>query len=189
MTGDEAQPPYSAAERAELFSIARAQRTAWRRRSALGLIGLGMGAGLRAGEIVAARRGDVVSSPLGVELHVAGELSRVVPVVGEAAHVLRRLSRGDGDEHLFHPEEANRSYANFVNDFCRHVVHDPSSPKLSVASLRSSFVCDHLSAGTKLAELLALAGIVEVESLLYYSRQVEGAPHSKALLRRALATQ
>jgi integrase len=186
--GSRAQPPYSAAEGAELFVIARAQRTAWRRRSALALVALGMGGGLRAGEIVAARRCDVVVSASGVELHVAGELSRIVPVVGEAAQVLGRLSRGDAALHLFHPEEADRSYANFVNDFCRHVVHDPSSPKLSVARLRSSFVCEHLSAGTKLAELLALTGIHEVESLLYYSRHVEGAPHSKAGLRRALAS-
>jgi hypothetical protein len=137
---------------------------------------------------VAARRGDVVSSSIGVEIAVSGELSRVVAVVGEAAHVLRRLSRGEPGVHLFHPEEANRSYANFVNDFCRHVVHDPSSPKLSVARLRSSFVCDHLSGGTGLRELLALTGISEVESLLYYSCQVNGAPHSKAALRRALAS-
>jgi integrase len=185
--GSVAQAPYSAAERAEVFSIARAQRTAWRRRSALAVVGLGMGAGLRAGEIVAARRGDVVVSASGVRLVVPGELSRVVPVTGEAALVLRRLSRGDAGEHLFHPEEADRSYANFVNDFCRHVVSDPSSPKLSVARLRSSFVCDHLAAGTRLAELLSITGISEVESLLYYSRHVEGAPQSKAALRRALA--
>jgi hypothetical protein len=33
----------------------------------------------------------------------------------------------------------------------------------------------YLAAGTGLAELLQLTGIVEVESLLYYSRGVEGA--------------
>ena len=185
--GSRAQPPYSAAERAELFSIARAQRTAWRSRSSCAVISLGMGGGLRAREIVAARRSDVVVSSSGVELHVPGELSRVVPVVGEAALVLRRLSRGDGGEHLFHPEEADRSSANFVNGFCRRLVADPCSPKLSVARLRSSFVCDHLSSGTKLAELLALTGIAEVESLVYYSGHVKGAPQTKAALRQALA--
>ncbi len=184
--GSRAALRYSVSERAELFSIARAQPASWRRRSALALIGLGMGAGLRAGEIVAARRGDVVVSASGVQVQVSGQLSRVVAVSGELAGVLRRLSRGDGGEHLFHPEEANRSYANFVNDFCRHLVADPSSPKLSVARLRSSFVCDHLSAGTGLSQLLQITGIAEVESLLYYSRQVAVAPQSKAALRRAL---
>jgi integrase len=120
---------------------------------------------MRAREIVAARRSDVLFSSLGVEIHVSGELSRVVSVKGEAAHVLRRLCRGEGAEHLFHPEQADRSYPNFVNDFCRNVVADPCAPKLSVARLRSSFVCDHLSAGTRLTELLQLTGIVEVESL------------------------
>src|SRR5271155_3533018 len=108
--GSRAKAPSSTPERAELFSMARAQRALWRRRSALLIICLGMGAGLRTDEIVAARRGDVVVSPLGVQMHVSGELSRVVPVQGEAARVLRQLSRGDRDEHLFHPEEADRSY-------------------------------------------------------------------------------
>ena len=65
--------------------------------------------------------------------------------------------------------------------------NDPSSPYLSVAQLRSSFVCDHLEKATPLAELLCLTGIVEVESLIYYSRHVTGAPQSKAALRQALA--
>jgi integrase len=148
-----------------------------------------MGAGLRAGEIVALRGDNVVSFDRGVEVDVGGSLPRVVPVVGEAAAVLRRLSPVVGTGHLFHPEEADRSYANFVNDFCRHVVGDSGSPKLSVARLRSSFVCDHLSGGTRLSELLELTGIVEVESLLYYARHVEKAPHSKAALRAVLARE
>jgi hypothetical protein len=73
-------------------------------------------------------------------------------VIGEAAVVLRRLSRGAGDEHLFHPEEADRS-------------------------------C------TRLSELLRVTGILEVESLLYYSRRVESAPQSKAALRALLQSQ
>jgi integrase len=107
--GSRAAPSYSSSERAELFSIAGSQKSTWRRHSALALICLGMGAGLRAGEIVAARGRDVVVSALGVEVHVGGELSRVVPVHGEAALALRRLVRGELTEHLFHPEEADRS--------------------------------------------------------------------------------
>jgi integrase len=187
--GSRASLPYSAAERAELFSIASSQHSAWRRQSALALIALSMGGGLRAREVVAARRGDVSVSPAGVEIHLSGELSRVVAVCGEPAGILCHLCRGEPTEHLFHPEEADRSYANFVNDFCRHVVADPSSPRLTVARLRSSFVCDHLSGGMALAELLSVTGVVEVESLAYYSCHVEGAPSSKAGLRHLLAAQ
>jgi integrase len=184
--GSRAKPPYSGKERGELYCIARAQRSDWRSRSALALICLGLGAGLRTGEIVAARRRDVVAAADGVEVHVCGRLARTVAVAGEAASVLARLVGGDGDEYLFHPEEAERSYANFVNDFCAHLVCDPSAPHLVVGRLRSSYICDHLASGTPLSELLELTGIAEVESLLRYARLLPGAPQSKAALRAAL---
>jgi integrase len=180
-----AKPPYTQAERTELYCIARSQRADWRSRSALALICLGMGAGLKTGEIVAARCSDVVSSGSSVELHVGGRLARVVPLTGEAASVLACLC-GGGGEHLFHPREAERSYPNFVNDFCAHLVCDPSAPRLVVGRLRASYICDHLALRTPLSELLALTGIVEVESLLRYARLVPGAPQSKAALRAAL---
>jgi len=184
--GSSAHRPYDPAERAELWSVARSQATWSRRHSAGAVISLAMGAGLRTCEVVAARRGDVLCSASGVQVRVRGDLERSVPVVGEAARWLRRNCRGLGDDYLFHPEEANRGYHNFVNDFCRRVTRDPSSPYLSVARLRSSFVCDHLEKRTQLAELLGLTGIVEVESLIYYSRHVTSAPQSKAALRFAL---
>ena len=148
---------------------------------------LGLGAGLRAGEIVAARGGAVVRSPSGVSLTVRSGLRHVVAVEARAAAGLARLAAAVGEGPLFHPGESGRSYPNFVNDFCRRLVFDPGAPRLTVARARSSFVCDHLSAGTGLAEPLSLTGIAEVESLLYYSRHSTGAPQSKAALRRALA--
>ena len=42
---------------------------------------------------------------------------------------------------------------------------------------------------TRLSELLRVTGILEVESLLYYSRRVESAPQSKAALRALLQSQ
>jgi integrase len=185
--GSRAQAPYDSCERAELWSIACCQPTPFRRHSAAALISLAMGAGLRTCEIVAARRGDIFSSGAGVQVGVRGDRDRIVAVDGRAADWLRRNSRGSGEDYLFHPEEANRGYHNFVNNFCRRLTRDLSSPYLSVARLRSSFVCDHLESATALSELLGLTGIVEVESLIYYSRHVLGAPQSKAALRRALA--
>jgi integrase len=185
--GSRAAPPYRGQDRAELYAIARAQPICWRARSALVLICLSMGAGLRAGEVARARHSDVVISGKAVSIHVGGEHPRVVPVLGEEALVLGRLVGGTGGDHLFHPGEADRGYANFVNDFCRSLKRDPAAPKLTVSRLRSSFVCDHLSAGTSLSVLLELTGIIEVESLIYYSRLVRSAPQSKAALRAALA--
>ena len=64
---------------------------------------------------------------------------------------------------------------------------DPGAPSLSVARCRSSYICDRLAAGTPLAGVLVTTGIGEVESLLRYALLVEGAAHTKAGLRRALA--
>ena len=57
--GARAPAPYSPAERAELAAVAAAQRDPARRSSALALVVLGIGAGLRPGELVALRGGDV----------------------------------------------------------------------------------------------------------------------------------
>jgi len=183
--GSVAKPAYSAAERAELWQIAHSQRRGWRRHSAQCLIALSMGAGLRAGEVVAARREDLDLATGTVR--VRGDLARTVPLDAECRAVLGGLSFGEG--FLFHPEQAERSYPNFVNDFCLNLTADPAAVHLCVARLRASYVCGHLAAGTPLSRILTLTGIKEVESLLYYSRQVKGAPHSKSALRRALAAE
>jgi hypothetical protein len=105
------------------------------------------------------------------------------------AELLAQVARDTPGEHLFHPQEADRSYPNFVNDFCRQLVADPAAVKLSANRCRSSFICDHLAAGTPLSVLLEMSGIKEVESLLRYAVHVKDAPHSKAALRRQLATE
>ena len=101
--------------------------------------------------------------------------------------LLAQVTRDAPGDHLFHPQEAERSYPNFVNDFCRYLVRDPGEATLSANRCRASFICDHLGEGTDLSVLLEMAGIKEVESLLRYARLVPGAPQSKAALRAALA--
>ena len=80
------------------------------------------------------------------------------------------------------PARPDRGYKNFVTSFARGLVADPAAPRLTVRRARSSFICDHLAAGTPLAELLAITGICEAESLARYARHAGGAP-SKAVLR------
>jgi integrase len=184
--GSRALAPYSRAERAELRSVARLQRALWRRESALSFLALGIGAGLRAGEIAAARGSDVVVRSKGVFLRVGGPSERTVCVSGPYSELLVSRTRGTTDEFLFHPKDADRSYPNFINDFCRNLVADPASPKLNSSRCRSSFICDHLSKNTPLRVVLELSGIAEVESLLRYARYVSAAPQSKAQLREQL---
>ena len=186
--GSRAPAPYDARERAQLYSVASSQGRPWRRYSAMMLLTLGIGAGLRTSELVAARGRDVTIDPTGVTLHVRGARRRVVTLRGDEAAALGDLV-GRKSDYLFHPEPATRSYPNFVNDFCRQLVAGPDVTRLSTSRARSSYICDHLTSGTRLSALLEATGLVEVESLARYARHVPSAPHSKAALRRQLASE
>lgn len=187
--GAQAATSYSAQERSELWSMVSSQRTRSRRHSALALVALGLGAGLRPREIISARASDVRRRSGKVFVAVSGHDRRRVAVAPLNAAVLVELAKGVGEGFVFHPEPADRSYPNFINVFCHKLVRDPDAPLLCTRRLRSSFICDHLAHATRLSVLLEQAGIKEVESLLRYCRYVEGAPQSKAALRMKLAEQ
>ena len=185
--GSLAPPPYSLAERAELWATARSQQSPWRRHSALALVCCGMGAGLRARELVSVRGGDVRREEGTTIVSVGDGLGRLVPVFAPYDVVLDELScLAPRSEHLFRPGPADRSYKNFVNDFCAKLVRDPSSPTVSVLRCRSSFICDHLAQKTPLWLLVATSGLEGVESLRRHGVYVQGVPRTNAGLRRAL---
>ncbi len=86
------------------------------------------------------------------------------------------------------PAPADRGYKNFVTNFAWALAADPAAPRLTMSRGRSSFICDHLAAGTPLREVLAITGICQAESLARYAAHVGGAP-SKAVLRAWDKTQ
>jgi integrase len=180
--GAKAPPPYSPAERAELAAVAAAQRDPAKRASALTLVVFGIGAGLRSGELASLRGSDVACRGRRVTVRVSGPAVRVVPVTPAYAGRAAGLARGAGEGHLFRPGPADRGYKNFVTNFARTLVADPGAPRLGASRCRSSFICDHLAAGTPLRELLAITGIRQAESLARHGRHVDSAP-SKAVLR------
>jgi integrase len=180
--GAKAPAPYSPAGRAELAAVAAAQRDPAKRASALAMVVFGVGAGLRPGELAALRSGDVSRRGRQVTVRVSGPAARVVPVTPGWAGRAAGLACGAGNAHLFRPGPASRGYKNFVTNFARTLTADPAAPRLGVSRCRSSFICDHLAAGTPLDELLAITGICQAESLARYARHVDGAP-SKAVLR------
>jgi integrase len=179
--GARAPAPYSPAERAGLAAMAAAQRDPARGASALALVVFGIGAGLRPGELVALRGSDVIRHGRRVSVHVSGPAARVVPVTAGYAGRAAGLAAGAGDGHLFRPGPADRGYKNFVTNFTRTLVADPAAPGLGLSRCRSSFICGHLAAGTPVAELLAITGICQAESLARYARHVDGAPPKAAL--------
>ena len=181
--GAKAPPPYAPGERADLAAAARARRDPAKRSSALAMAVSGVGAGLRAGELAVLRGRDVTRGGGRVVVRVIAGRGRAVPVApaypGRAAGLARRA----GDGVVFGPGPADRRDKNFVNGFGRCLAGDPDAPPLSMSRARSSFICDHLAAGTPLRTLLAVTGILEVESLARYARHVPGMTGSKAALR------
>lgn len=182
--GAKAPAPYSAAGRADLAAVARAQRGPAKRSSALAMVVFGIGAGLRPGELAALHGSNVVRRGGRVAVQVTGgPVPRVVPVAPRYAGRALALGRAAGGEFVFCPGPAGRAYKNFVNVFAARLARDPGAPALSMSRARSSFLCDHLAAGTPLPVLLAMAGIAEAESLARYARHVPGVTSSKAALR------
>jgi len=180
--GAKAPAPYSPTERAELAAVADAQRDPARRASALAVVVFGIGAGLRPGELVALRGSDVSRRGRRVMVRVSGPAARAVPVAAPYAGRASGLAASTGNAHLFRPGPADRDYKNFVTNFARTLTADPAAPRLTLGRCRSSFICDHIAAGTPLRELLAITGICQAESLARYARHVGGAP-AKAVLR------
>lgn len=180
--GAKPPPPYSPAERAELAAIAAAQRDPAKRAAALAIVVFGIGAGLRPGELVALRGSDVHRRGCQVVVEAGGRAARVVPVASRYAGRAAGLARRAGGWFVFRPGPADRRYKNFVTNFAASLAADPAAPRLTVSRCRSSFICDHLAAGTPLGRLLAITGICQAESLARYSRHLQAAP-SKAALR------
>src|SRR5271169_1965265 len=181
--GARAPAPYSPGERAELAALAAAQRDPARRSSALAMVVFGIGAGLRPGELVTLRGGDVFRHGRQVMVQVGGPSARVVPVTSRYAGRAGELARRAGGGFVFRPGPAERGYKNFVTNFARNLAADPAAPGLSMRRARSSFVCDHLAAGTPVPVLLAVTGIAEAGSLARYARHVPGVSSSKGALR------
>ncbi len=98
------------------------------------------------------------------------------------------LARLPGSGFVFRPGPADRGYNNFVTGFAGGLVAEPAAPRLRVSRCRASFICGHLAAGTPLAELLAITGIREAESLARSARHADGTP-AKAVLRAWDKTQ
>ena len=157
--GSPAKAPYGAEERAELLSVAASQRLA---------VAAGVGAyvlgprhrGRAASRRAGGRNGDdVMDQTRGVSVRVGGAGGRTVPVSAMYAKTLARQVKHVGPGYLFCPGGADRAYKNFVNNFCYSLDADPAAPRLSSGRARSSFICDHLAAGTPLRALLYISGV------------------------------
>ena len=121
--------PTAPEERAELSAMAACQRSAWRRSSAVAALALGIGAGLRAGELAAATGDDVIVSPSGVAVRVATRAGRVVPVAPPYARALASLAKGVGAGLPFLPWPGRPGLQELRQQLLLHNASRPRRPQ------------------------------------------------------------
>ena len=176
-----APAPYGERDRAALWSRANHQASRARTANATVLLAGMMGAGLRPRELAHLRASGVLRSNGRVIVRVEAD-GRLVPLEEPSSSVLSALS-SERRDYLFRPGAAVRDTKNLVGEVASSLVGDPDEVALSSGRCRSTFLCAHLAGDTPLRELCAMAGIIDVGSLLRYARHVAGAPQSKAQLR------
>ncbi|TFC18606.1 hypothetical protein E3O19_04355 [Cryobacterium algoritolerans] len=160
--------PYSGQEIIALKSWAIAQSTAQRKWNAEALLSLGLGAGLAGREIINLTVADIRSDDCGVVVAVRGERPRQVPVLREWERALIVGMRPEGGSWLFHEnrESANR---NLITDF---VSRSTGKIQLQTRRMHSTWIVQHLEAGTPLVPLMRAAGLASPEALVRFLRFV-----------------
>lgn len=155
--------PYTIAEVASLRSWALRQGRASRRQDALTLLALGLGAGLATREILTVRVTDLEWDGEALFISVWNGRARTVPVHARWVEPLVRLLDDDDlDRWAFRPGRLGVRGAQ-VTDF----LHRGQQTELDVrpARMRTTWLINHLAAGTPPAKLLEIAGLVNLAAL------------------------
>jgi len=175
------RPPYTPQELALLEMDARAQPTHDKRRTAMGFIALGAGAGLDGRWVTRVRGSDVTRTGDAVLVHVGEPRARAVPVLARSEDLVLALAEAAGDGFIIHRSTEHR---NRTNKLAASLARGPDHPVLSVPRLRSTWIVEHLRRGTRLPELLAAAGPTKIESIDDLLQYVE--PLDETLATRLL---
>lgn len=155
--------PYAPDEISWLWYIARNQPTVGRRRAAVALMALGHGAGLQARELAAVTAAHLTwTDDGGVTVDVPGPRSRAVPVLSEGVDDLRWLAADFPDRRLFADISPSRTAASNV---IYQLAVPPRAPRFHTPRLRSTWMVTLLTAGIRLSELVALAGVTSTKNL------------------------
>ncbi|WP_251449378.1 hypothetical protein [Microbacterium sp. Marseille-Q6648] len=152
----EPTPPYTIAEVASLRSWALRQGRPSRRRDALVLLALGLGAGLATRELLAVRGTDLEWRSGILHVAVWESRARLVPVLPHWTAPLIDSLDDERDRWVFRPGRQGVRGAQ-VTDF----LHRGQQTDLDVrpARMRTTWLLTHLLAGTAPQELLQIAGL------------------------------
>jgi hypothetical protein len=148
--------PYTSDELDLLCSDGRHQATPGRRRAVRGLIALGAGAGLDGRWATRVKAQDVVVDRTKTLLRVGSPSPRTVPVLAHWEDEVAEMAAMAGKEFLVGGYSVSR---NRASELLSRLEVPPGHLRLSLARLRSTWLCWHLGAGTRLPELVAAAGL------------------------------
>ena len=156
--------PYSLEEVTALDAWCRGLATERFRDNALGIVALGLGAGLTSQEMSRLVGTDVVADPEGVVVSVIGRTARIVPVVERWANVVGQRAAVGPRPFLF-PERTKISRHQLPNFMERCATGD--APELNTIRLRITWIVNQLSAGTHIAVVAEAAGVAASQIVKY----------------------
>lgn len=136
--------------------------------NAMRLLALGLGGGLFGAEIGRVRNGDIVEQSGVLAIRVGGLRQRLVPVLSDWRAPLQSFRLAPSGGWVFR-EGRDTNNRNLVTDF---VGRHPCPVELHAGRMRTTWIVHHLSIGTPLAVLLAIAGLRKAEGLDRYLRFV-----------------
>ena len=175
--------PYSPAEVVALRSWAYGQNSTYRRVNCNVLLGLGLGAGLSAAEVIGVQAGHVHIDPDGLLVEVVGPRARSVPVLAEWESPLAEvaISAMRPDMYVFRPTR-QKSHKNLIANFVDKT--SPGQVRANAQRMRSTWLVTQLTAGSPPRALVEAAGVDSLEALTRFLRFVPDVDPTTA--RRAL---
>lgn len=167
------RPPYTAAEVEGFWRAADAQRTPHRIRVATVILTLGLGAGLKAGEMLSINSADHVRiHPADPRLMVIMLPDRTVPVVATYTDRLRELCRRHPEGPLIGHYKAHAKYP--LGNVRANLEFPDWLPAFRPATLRTTWMATVLSQDLRISEFMHIAGTVSAKSLEAIAPYVPG---------------
>ncbi|PWC06574.1 site-specific integrase [Mycetocola zhujimingii] len=183
LSSSDPSAPYSNLNVRRLRSWADAQSTEEYRRDARSILGLGIGAGLTAGEI-ADLPGDAVRvGRTGVRVIVASGRLRTVQVRREWEEPLAAQAKVRTAADYFIRPKRTATSRNFLSNLVERSAGPAYRPQSQ--RMRATWIVQHLGAGTPMNVLMDAAGVQSLEAFMRFMRFVPDVPvvEARRLLR------
>ncbi len=140
LSRERAKPPYSTAQLAAYFALARHQPTPARRAHVEGLLALGAGAGLVGADLRLVRGTDVQERSGGLVVVVKGARARIVPVLARYHDALRSSARFAGSDFVVGGRDPQR--LNVTAPVVWRLAGGADLPRLETSRLRSTWLVE-----------------------------------------------